>query len=102
MSGSNSFYIDINSETYNLQKEDKIQIVIRPWTTNVNREGSRCWWSGISSYSGEFDVESAGIISIKQSINSWCEGQVYIKTGDGWLEADSVYIKDSSGWEESI
>lgn len=102
VSGSNSFYVDIDSETYDLQKGDKIQIGIQPWTTNITRDGSRRWWAGVNSYSVESVVESAGIVNIKQSANSWIEGQVYIKTTDGWLEADSVYIKDSSGWKESI
>ena len=102
MSGFNSFYIDIDSETYNLQKEDTVQIVVQPWTTNISIDNKRHWWVGYASYSSESKIESAGIVDIKQSANSWCEGQVYIKTVDGWLEADSVYIKDSSGWKESI
>ena len=102
VSDSNSFYIDIDSKTYNLQKEDIIQVVIQPFTTNLTRDGDRYWWLGASSYSRESVVGSAGIVNIKQSANSWCEGQIYIKTIDGWLEADSVYIKDSFGWKESI
>jgi hypothetical protein len=98
----NKFYIDIDSETYNLQKEDVIQVVIQPWTTNVNRSDIRHYWVGLSKPSKESTVESAGIVNIKQSANSWSEGQVYIKTVSGWLEADSVYIKDSSDWKESI
>lgn len=99
---SDSFYVDIDSETYNLQKEDRVQVVIQPWTTNINRGGNRRWWIGYSSYSIEKEIESAGIVDIKQSANSWCEGQIYIKTVDGWLESDGVYIKGSSDWEESI
>lgn len=32
---------------------------------------------------------------------AWVEGIVYIKTSDGWKEAEAVYVKTSGGWKES-
>lgn len=48
----------------------------------------------------EYVVQNAGIVRVKVN-DEWKEGQVYIKAGDTWHEAETVYVKTSSGWKES-
>ena len=53
-----------------------------------------------SALSDVYLVQNSGIMRVKVN-NTWKEGQVWIKTANGWKEADSVHVKTSAGWKES-
>jgi hypothetical protein len=46
-------------------------------------------------------VQNAGVVRIKVPERGYVEGQVWIKTSDAWVEAETVNIKTKDGWEES-
>jgi hypothetical protein len=52
------------------------------------------------TFSDELVVQNAGIVNIKIN-NSWHEGQVYVKAGGVWHEAETVNVKTAAGWRES-
>lgn len=59
-------------------------------------------YSKVSSKS--YYVYNSGILRIQtgNTDDSWKEGQVYVKTNNGWKEASTVYVKTNTDWKESI
>jgi hypothetical protein len=62
--------------------------------------GSLAYFNNESMHYEDMVVQNAGVVRIKTS-NGWKEGQVWVKTGDVWVEADTVKIKTDDGWKES-
>lgn len=54
-----------------------------------------------TSNSNIVTIISAGIIKIKIG-GEWKEGQVWIKTEQGWKQATEVFIKNNNKWNSSI
>ena len=81
---------------FSIQPGDKIKVSVRAYT-NFGPDDPLT-----SSYisSAEYDIKNAGMVCVKTS-NSWMEGQVFIKDGGVWHEAEAVYIKNASNWLES-
>ena len=92
-------------------KEDLITVNVYPyivysnyWTydnsgNKVSLEPSALLSSGVIQ-SSTIDT-SAGLIRAKVS-TGWIEGQVLVKTADGWKEATVIYTKTADGWKETI
>jgi hypothetical protein len=87
---------------------DKVKFAVTAYTkygenydgTVQNSSGStQCFKTG-EAFSGEYNVQNAGIVRVKVN-GAWKEGQVYVKAGGTWHEAETVNVKTSSGWKES-
>lgn len=72
-------------------------------TATNNSKSPLCFYSEGTASSEEYEeyvVQNAGIVRVKVN-DEWKEGQVYVKAGNTWHEAETVNIKTSSGWKES-
>lgn len=65
------------------------------------------WGDGSIHYSDDdlqlsCELRNSAVIWIKTAKDTWTEGVPYVKTSDGWKEAEGVYIKTSdTEWSES-
>lgn len=57
----------------------------------------------IYTFTEEITVQNAGVVRVKTGTDksSFKEGIVWVKTSDGWKEADVVKVKTANGWKES-
>lgn len=55
------------------------------------------------TFTEEITVQNAGVVRVKTGTDksSFKEGIVWVKTSDGWKEADVVKVKTANGWKES-
>jgi hypothetical protein len=81
--------VRLNVVAYSLDGADKVQ-------------------SSIASDFAPLEVKNAGIVYVKvpkagsSAGYDWTEGQVWVKVGEYWLEAETVYTKVGTDWKESI
>lgn len=95
-----------NPITYGFVAGDLVQFEVAAYSKNG--AGAKQWspitskWEGYDIYtiSDSYLVENAGVVNVKVD-SQWVEGQVYVKTTDGWVEAETVNVKTSDGWQES-
>lgn len=72
--------------------------------TKMGKDGDNNNGDKISTSYVESDrwtVKNAGIVRVKVDSTTWKEGQVWVKTSDGWKEAESILTKTTDGWKES-
>ena len=74
----------------------KIILGVTPYAKN----GAGTKLYGSEAFSQEYPVLNAGIVQVKVG-SQFVEGQVYVKVGTEWKEAETVNIKTSSSWVES-
>jgi hypothetical protein len=101
-----------NPQEFNIDiKEDLIRVNIYPYIIYSNywtydNDGNKvsiepsALLSGAPIQSVLVDT-TAGLIRAKVS-TGWIEGQVLVKTADGWKEATVIYTKTADGWKETI
>lgn len=84
-----------------LQPKDIIVAALNVWS--VDGAGNRLYYDLTNpELSSNVETKNLGIIKIKQSDNTWIEGQVWVKKSDNiWYEASGVFIKDNNTWKES-
>lgn len=99
---STSCTVTFNPNDFGFAPKDKVRLNIYSYTRNgantqlFNGNGA----SSAAVWSAETTVQNAGIMRVKVG-NSWKEGQVWVKAGDKWYEAETVNVKTSEGWKES-
>jgi hypothetical protein len=96
--GNTNTTFTLNPALSDIQPGDEIHFSIFGYCSNP-------WlWAGtvngIAGISETKTVQNAGIMRVKQN-NAWKEGQVWIKAGGQWKEADVVKIKTGGTWKES-
>lgn len=87
--------ITISPKANNFKAEDEITIKVIAWGKNGAGD---LMLSSPSSCTET--IENAGIVRVKVN-NVWREGQVWVKAGGTWHEAETVFVKTSTGWKES-
>jgi hypothetical protein len=98
----NNFF-DIYPQYYDIKPGDEIMLGIYALAKNGN--GNYMWSGGTTNSGSQTEsvytlVENAGIVRTKFQ-DSWGEGQVWVKMGNQWKEADIVKIKIDGTWKES-
>jgi hypothetical protein len=81
---------------------DEVMLRIKSYTENT--DGSKVWQleGAAGAADAVYQVENAGIVHVKvPKSDTPVEGQVWVKVGDTWHEAESVVVKTSDGWKES-
>lgn len=77
---------------------DTVVLAVRPY---IQTPTGLCLYNNDNTYSAATTVQNAGIVHVKVDGTTWKEGQVWVKTGDGWKEAESILTKTTDGWKES-
>ena len=106
--GIDKYYIDTESTaesftfdpTSYFKAGDTAQVSIYAYTKDGYGEKIFSGNGTTPKFSTTYPVENAGIMRVKVG-NSWLEGQVYVKVGTDWKEAESVQVKTGDGWKES-
>ena len=94
--------LEIDPKKHGFQPGDEIKYNLYFFT----RTGAGTqYFTGNGTVSGQRDsktytVQQSVIVNIK-SPDGWRDGEVFIKTENGWKEAETVYIKTENGWKES-
>lgn len=111
--GGNS--ITIYPDQQGFEPGDQVQVGIRPYIlwgaqypTHYDSSSStyKLFKSGEDpkyKYTATVTVQNAGVVRVKTGTDksSFKEGIVWVKTSDGWKEADVVKVKTANGWKES-
>lgn len=110
--GGNS--ITIYPDQQGFEPGDQVQVGIRPYilwgAKNPAHYGSDSNTNKLFNesedkykYTEEITVQNAGVVRVKTGTDksSFKEGIVWVKTSDGWKEADVVKVKTANGWKES-
>lgn len=101
--GSTGTTFVFTSETFSFKAGDTVQLGI--YSYGYDGAGNQKFnGGGVSSshvYSDVYTFTNAAVVRLKVS-GTWKEGQVYIKVGAVWKEADSVFVKQNGSWKESI
>ena len=108
------YSITIYPDKQEFEPGDKVRVGIRPYIlwgaanpahygsdSNTNKLFNET--EGSYRYTEEITVQNAGVVRVKTGTDksSFKEGIVWIKTSDGWKEADVVKVKTANGWKES-
>jgi hypothetical protein len=79
---------------------DEVKLRITAYTWNAYNPKQTLQSDSAETPDSSYIVRNAGIANVKVN-NEWREGQIYVKTKDGWQEAESVNIKANDSWHES-
>lgn len=85
---------------YGVKKGDVIKVIVEAY----DKFGDGTDLTAMKD-SNSIVIESSGVVNAKVAENKWTEGQIYIKTPNGWREALGVFTKvdnSDNGWKESI
>ena len=110
--GVNATSVYFNPQDFNIDpKDDLFKVNIYPyivysnhWIYDNNGNAVSIEPSALltgAAIQSSFIDNSAGLIRAKVD-TGWIEGQVLVKTADGWREATIIYTKTADGWKETI
>jgi hypothetical protein len=86
---------------YNIKPGDQIVWQIYAYTRyGLNNDSKDMLYDKLNNYSAAYTIENASIVHVKVN-GEYREGQVYVKVGNEWREAESVYVKADGVWHES-
>lgn len=83
--------------------EDSFTEVYKLFSYEQTINGTKGVDSETYTFTEEITVQNAGVVRVKTGTDksSFKEGIVWVKTSDGWKEADVVKVKTANGWKES-
>ena len=98
--GPSETQYEFSISKYDIKKDDAIKVIVEA----CDKFGDDTELTAMKD-SNSIMIESSGVVRAKVAEDKWTDGQIYIKTLNGWKEATEVYTKvdnTDNGWKESI
>lgn len=81
---------------------DKVRFSVLAYTQfGENNQGDKYFDEATRVYSDEYVIKNNGVLYVKIG-DEWEEGQVFVKTTQGWEEAEAVYAYLDDEWKELV